>query len=421
VFGAIASAQKEVIVETFILFQDKVGLALHECLLAAARRGVQVDVTVDGYGSPDLTADFIQSLTDAGVRFHVFDAKARLFGRLRTNFFRRMHRKIVVIDGVRAFVGGINYSADHLADYGPEAKQDYAVEIEGPIVEDIHRFALDAIALGRGRWRWWRRDRHAEPARPQPVGDASALFVTRDNGEHRNDIERHYRVALRAAKREVIIANAYFFPGYRLLKDMRRAARRGVRVCLILQGQPDMPIVKIAARMLYDHLLRAGVHIHEYCDRPLHGKVAVADDEWATVGSSNLDPLSLALNLEANVIIRDRGFATMLRERLHDLMDKSCREVDPKREMDRSWWRLAASYFAFHVLRRFPAWAGWLPAHEPQLAPASEFAADNGAVPITVQAARDAATPRPWDWRSGGADVVTEPPSSAAREAEPVS
>ena len=421
VFAAIASARKEVILETFILFQDKVGLALQECLLAAARRGVQVDVTVDGYGSPDLTADFIQSLTNAGVRFHVFDAKARLFGRLRTNFFRRMHRKIVVVDGAKAFVGGINYSADHLADYGPEAKQDYAVEIEGPIVEHIHRFAHDAIAQGGGRRRWWRRERHHDAPQPEPMGEAAALFVVRDNVEHRNDIERHYRVALRAAKREVIIANAYFFPGYRLLKDMRRAARRGVRVRLILQGQPDMPIVKIAARMLYDHLLRAGVEIHEYCERPLHGKVALADDEWATVGSSNLDPLSLALNLEANVIIRDRAFTATLRERLHALMDTSCRKVDPQREMDRSWWRLAASYLAFHVLRRFPAWAGWLPAHEPRLAPASDFAADNGAVPITVQAARDAAPPTPWDWQAGGADVLTEHSGGQTRVAEPVS
>lgn len=427
VFDAIESARHEVILETFILFQDKVGLALHECLLNAAGRGVQVDITVDGYGSPDLTADFIDSLTAAGVRFHVFDAKARLFGRLRTNFFRRMHRKIVVVDALKAFVGGINYSADHLADYGPEAKQDYAVEIEGPLVEDIHCFARDAIALGRGRRRRWGHERDDATTPTPPAGSASALFVTRDNVEHRNDIERHYRIALRAARREVIIANAYFFPGYRLLKDMRRAARRGVRVSLVLQGQPDMPIVQIAARTLYDHLLRAGVHIYEYCERPLHGKVALADDEWATVGSSNLDPLSLALNLEANVVIRDRDFTGELREHLHTLMETSCRKVDPTREMVRSWWRLAASYLAFHVLRRFPAWAGWLPAHEPTLAPASDFAAANGAVPLTVQAARDAApptptpTPTPWRWRSG-AQVVTEAREvSKAPSAEPVS
>jgi len=407
VFAAIESARHEVLLETFILFQDKVGLALHACLLAAAQRGVQVDVTVDGYGSPDLTTEFVGSLTAAGVRFHVFDPQRRLLG-LRTNLFRRMHRKIVVVDGRLAFVGGINYSADHLLDYGPEAKQDYAVQCEGPIVADIHRFAREAIAPATGsRWRRRRAPALPEAALPE-VGDAQALFVVRDNHEHRDDIERHYRIALRAARREVIIANAYFFPGYRLLKAMRRAAERGVQVRLILQGEPDMPIVKVAARMLYDHLLRSGVQIHEYCQRPLHGKVALADDEWATVGSSNLDPLSLALNLEANVIIRDRGFNGALRQRL-DALREDCTQIDPQREMVHSWWRLTASYLAFHVLRRFPAWAGWLPAHRPTLVPAAACAAEPGVLPSTVQAAAGGtpSPPQPWAWR-GHANRVTE-------------
>lgn len=420
VFSAIEAAQHEVILETFILFQDKVGLALHACLLSAARRGVQIDVTVDGYGSPDLTADFIGSLTEAGVRLHVFDPRPRLFGRLRTNLFRRMHRKIVVVDGTQAFVGGINYSADHLADFGPAAKQDYAVQIEGPLVEDIHRFVQQAIApavAGRRR-HWWRRappapSHHdaAAAAAAAPAGSAEAIFVVRDNIEHRDDIERHYRIALRAARREVIVANAYFFPGYRLLKEMRRAARRGVRVALILQGQPDMPIVKVAAGMLYEHLLRAGVQIYEYIERPLHGKVATADDEWATVGSSNLDPLSLSLNLEANVVIRDRGFNAELRRRLERLMCESCRQVDAQTALSRSRWRLLSSYLVFHLLRRFPQWAGWLPAHQPQLAPASDYAVVGKAVPVTVQAAAqrngDSSPPQPWAWR-GQVDRIEE-------------
>jgi len=411
VFGSIESARHEVLLETFILFQDKVGWALHAVLLAAAKRGVQIDVTVDGYGSPDLTADFIGALTAAGVRFHMFDPRPRMLG-LRTNLFRRMHRKLVVVDGVRAFVGGINYSADHLADFGPEAKQDYAVDVEGPVVEDIHRFAREAIAPARRAHRWFWRHRPAAPA-PVPqrhVGQAEAIFVTRDNDEHRTDIERHYRIAMRAARNEVIVANAYFFPGYRLLREIRRAARRGVRVCLILQGQPDMPIVKFAAGMLYDHLLRAGVHIYEYCAQPLHGKVATADDAWSTVGSSNLDPLSLALNLEANVVIRDRAFNRELRERLVRLMRDSCTEVDPQRAKTRSWWRLTASYLAFHVLRRFPAWAGWLPAHKPRLAPAGAFVAGTASTEASVDAtapAAEDANREAWHWR-GGADRVTE-------------
>jgi cardiolipin synthase A/B len=217
------------------------------------------------------------------------------------------------------------------------------------------------------------------------------------------------RIALRAARRELIIANAYFFPGYRLLKEMRRAARRGVRVSLILQGQPDLPIVKVAARMLYDHLLRAGVQIYEYCERPMHSKVAVADDEWATVGSSNLDPLSLSLNLEANVIIRDRAFAQDLRQRLAHIMDERCKQIDPLRAMDRSYWRLIASYLVFHVLRHFPAWTGWLPAHQPRLVPASEYATTKGDVPTARAVAKltdDTSPPQPWAWRASASERV---------------
>ncbi|HET7797326.1 MAG TPA: cardiolipin synthase ClsB, partial [Nevskia sp.] len=145
-FACIANAEREVVLETFILFEDKVGLQLHEALVAAARRGVQVDVTIDGFGSDELSERFMQSLAEAGVRMHVFDPGKRLFGK-RFNVLRRMHRKIVVVDGTVAFVGGINYSADHLADFGPEAKQDYSVRVEGPIVAEIRTFARNAIAV----------------------------------------------------------------------------------------------------------------------------------------------------------------------------------------------------------------------------------------------------------------------------------
>lgn len=376
VFEAIAQAEREVLVETFILFEDKVGLQLHAALLTAARRGVQVDLTIDGFGSPDLSPAFIGALCEAGVRVHVFDPGSRLFG-WRTNMLRRMHRKIVVIDARLAFVGGINYSADHLADFGPEAKQDYAVEVQGPLVAEIHRFCHAALAAGqrhqRGSARRWFRHRAKLRTRPEalpPAGAAQALFVTRDNVAHPADIEEHYRWAIRNARERVVIANAYFFPGYRLIREMRRAARRGVQVRLILQGQPDMPIVKTAATLLYHHLVQAGVEVYEYIERPLHGKVALADDDWATVGSSNLDPLSLALNLEANVIIRDRAFNRDLAQRLDALVCKHCERVDPDALGRLSGWRLARSYLVFHLLRRYPVWARWLPMHAPTLAPA---------------------------------------------------
>ena len=383
VFECIAAAEREILLETFILFEDTVGMALQAALLTAARRGVQVNVTIDGYGSPDLSPAFISALTQAGVRVHVFDPSPRLWG-YRTNLFRRMHRKIVVIDGARAFVGGINYSADHLADFGPSAKQDYAVEIEGPLVAHIDQFVRTQLLIGQGdpsslRHRLFGREPEVPQSNTLPAaGNAEALLVTRDNREHTNDIERHYRIAIRGARRRIIIANAYFFPGYRLLRQLRRAARRGVDVRLILQGEPDMPIVKTAARLLYRHLLVAGVKIYEYRERPLHGKVALADDEWSTVGSSNLDPLSLSLNLEANVVIKDRAFNQYLGEHLGRLMQNSCQQILVSDVAETGIWVSLRSFFVFHLLRRYPAWFGWLPAHTPRLTLAEKLPAEAG-------------------------------------------
>jgi len=372
VYECIAQAQREIIIETFILFEDPVGLELRDALVQAARRGVRVDVLVDGFGSPSLSDDFVLSLTSAGVTIRVFDPGARLLGQ-RLNMIRRMHRKIIVIDGARAFVGGINFSHDHLRTFGAMAKQDYAVEVMGPVVPQIHRFVLRAIAVGDKAPSWFRRRvREYEPdsAHEQVRGSAEVLFVSRDNRRHPEDIERHYRAAIRSARRRIWIANAYFFPGYRLIKEMRRAARRGVDVRLILQGEPDMPIVKTAASMLYHHLLHAGVQIYEYCERPLHGKVALVDDNWSTVGSSNLDPLSLSLNLEANVIVRDEAFNHVLAERLGHLMCEACKKIDPEELGEWSGWRLVRSFFVFHFLRWYPRWASWLPRHAPRLQPA---------------------------------------------------
>jgi cardiolipin synthase A/B len=391
VFSAIEAARREVLLETFILHEDKVGLALLAVLCNAARRGVSVDVTVDGYGSAGLSSSFVQALGAAGVRLHVFDPRPLLFGRLRTNPFRRLHRKVAVIDGEIGFVGGINFSADHLADFGPLAKQDYAVRVRGPIVQAMWRLARETLAPAHGGRSWFFRHRE-EPARePAPMGDGEAMLVVRDNHEHRDDVERHYRRALHAAQREVIIANAYFFPGYRLLRAMRRAAQRGVDVRLILQGQPDMPWAAFLTRMLYDHLMSAGVRIHEYCTRPMHGKVALVDDNWATVGSSNLEPLSLWFNLEANLVIRDRAFNRQLRERLQHVLREHCEVVDLKHAAARRWWwRLGLGTLAFHVLRHMPSWAAALPAHRPRLTPANECGITTSSTEAAVQ---------PWQWR----------------------
>ncbi|MCT4701265.1 cardiolipin synthase ClsB [Enterobacteriaceae bacterium H20N1] len=365
VFDAIKNANSKVILETFIWFEDEVGKQLHKVILDAARRGVSVEVLLDGYGSPDLSDSFVSELTTAGVMFRYYDPRPLVFG-MRTNVFRRMHRKIVVVDGEVAFVGGINYSAEHMTDYGPQAKQDYAVKVEGPVVEDIYQYVISSLPGHEETRRWWGRHHNQAHENLKP-GEAQTLFVWRDNNQHRDDIERYYLKMLSNAKQEVIIANAYFFPGYRLLHAMRSAARRGVKVKLVVQGEPDMPIVRVGARLLYNYLVKSGVEVYEYTRRPLHGKVAIMDDHWATVGSSNLDPLSLSLNLEANLIIYDQKFNSTLRENLDGLITNDCRQVDESMLPKRTWWNLGKSVLAFHFLRHFPALVGWLPAHTPRL------------------------------------------------------
>lgn len=364
VFESIRNAQREVLLETFIIFEDKVGMELQQALISAARNGARVEITVDGYGTADLSQQYVAALVEAGVRIHMFDPGKRLLG-MRTNLFRRLHRKIVVVDSEVAYIGGINYGVDHLMEYGPMAKQDYAVRVRGPIVADLHAASERLLEARDDRDIALRRSN--QPTQHRHAGNSRLLMTIRDNDEDTNTIEQHYLDAIRNAQHRLVVANAYFFPGYRLLRELRNAARRGVKVTLILQGQPDMPLVRLCSRLTYNYLLRDGVTIYEYCQRPLHGKVALADHEWSTVGSSNLDPLSLSLNLEANVIIRDPALNRRLYDHLMELATASCKSVPLKRVMRGYWWRAPLIFLCFHFLRHFPAIAGWFPAHSPRL------------------------------------------------------
>jgi cardiolipin synthase len=358
-FECIRTAREEVLLETFIIMEDKVGLELQQVLIEAARRGVRVVLVVDGYGTADLGNEYVAAMTREGIKVHVFDPSPRRLG-MRTNLFRRLHRKIVVVDAEHAFVGGINYSADHLGDFGEMAKQDYAVEVTGPIVRDLHRSTLRFL-----------HPVLTEPSPVQassaPVGDVRIMLLERDNNRHTTDIEEQYLAAFRTAKERLMVANAYFFPSYRVLRELRNAARRGVKVTLVLQGQPDMLWAQGFSRLLYNYLLRDGVTIYEYCQRPLHGKVALVDREWSTVGSSNLDPLSLALNLEANLFISDRAFNQQLHDHLQQLSAEHCERIQLERILRGYWWRAPLVFLCFHFIRLFPAIAARFPVHRKNL------------------------------------------------------
>jgi cardiolipin synthase A/B len=323
----IDAAASEIYLEAYIFEADATGDRIAQALMRAARRGVAVHLLVDGFGSRLFAQNLLPRLLEAGVQSLVFRPGISLFKFRRTRL-RRLHRKLAVIDGKVGFCGGINI-IDDVDGGGPvHPRLDYAVRVQGPLLADMG--ASVRAEWIRAAWTNMRR-RWASPNVPRPdapaAGDRRAAFLVRDNFRHRHDIERAYLGAIRSAKSEVVIANAYFLPGKRFRRALLGAKHRGVRVVLLLQGRVEYLLVHYATRALYHQLLDAGVEIHEYQRSFLHAKVAVIDGRWATVGSSNIDPVSLLLAREANVVVEDEDFARELRDSLQTAIASSAKPV----------------------------------------------------------------------------------------------
>jgi len=327
----IDAAASEIFLETYIFEDDDTGQRIAAALMRAARRGVLVHLMIDGFGSHLFPEAQRRQLLESGVQLLVYRPELWTF-RIKSTRLRRLHRKLAVVDGRIGFCGGINI-IDHgdLRGNAPP-RLDYAVSVEGPLLADMHAAARTLWI--RTAWTQLRRQWRplAKPALSvEPRGAQRAEFLVRDNVRHRHDIEEAYLRAIARARREVVIANAYFLPGRSFLKALCDAARRGVQVTLLLQGRMEYVLVHYASRALYRELLDAGVQIHEYTRNFLHAKVAVVDDSWATVGSSNIDPVSLLLAREANVVVRDRRFVRELRGSLMDAIEAGARPVQRER------------------------------------------------------------------------------------------
>lgn len=370
----IRKARYEIFIETFILANDRTGLLVQKALLQAAKRGVWIAVTADSYGTFYLDEEYIKTLTDAGIIFQIYDPQPRFFD-ARTKAFRCLHRKLVVVDGACAFLGGINLCDDHITSMSATAKRDFAVEVVGPVVREIRRLCQSYVREARDEG--WYPKVEVEP-HPQADGPCEVAFVSRDNKRNRSEIEKAYIAQIRNAKSRVLIANAYFFPGYRVMRALKKASQRGVAVDLILQGNPDIPFALPAARCLYDTLTKDGISVHEYVERPLHAKVAIIDDEWSTVGSSNLDPWSLSMNLEANVFIKSKELNRELAENMAALMQKS-RLIRYDSVQRRDWWSRLRNTITYHGLRHLPNLISWVPNHRPKIREIRTlFEADDG-------------------------------------------
>ncbi|WKB52172.1 cardiolipin synthase ClsB [Eleftheria terrae] len=371
---AIGRARHEVWFATYIFHDDPTAAGVADCLCQAARRGVRVRAIIDGFGSHATLPRLLPQLREAGVQVMVFRPIKGWWSWLRPGQLRRLHQKLCVVDGHTGYVGGINV-IDDLFDlrhgWSEAPRLDYAVEVSGPTVVPIeqtaramwtrarlgrdwreelaelarspHRVARARRLVRRLQSTRWARHAHAV-ADPAPM---RAAFVVRDNLSQRRTIERAYIEAIRHARERIDLVSPYFYPGRAFRRALRLAAQRGVRVRLLLQGKLDYRIAGLAARVLYDELLAHGVQIYEYMPAFLHAKVALVDDSWATVGSSNIDPLSLLLNLEANVIVRDPAFVDELAGELDAAFAASHQVTRPELGVP-NWWS--------RVRRAFVAW-----------------------------------------------------------------
>lgn len=355
--AALDAAHTEVHLETYIFNADPTAGAVRDALIRAARRGARVRVLIDGVGSRELPPAWLDALKTAGASVLVYRPLVNGW-RANPKSLRRLHRKLAVIDARIAFVGGMNLIDDFEPARFAVPRLDFSVEVQGPLLARIHWSA---------RHLWWlvaltqlqpgeRKQPPLEPSWPTD-GRVRAAFAVRDNFAHRRDIERSYLMALALAREDILIANAYFLPGNRFRKLLKNAAARGVRVQLLVQGHTDHRFYQSAARALYQNLLKAGVAIHEYQASELHAKAAVVDGHWATVGSSNIDPFSLLLAREANIVVDDAAFAGDLRQRLQRAIDQSA-PLDLADWRRRSWRQRMLSRLAYGAVRLLLGLAG---------------------------------------------------------------
>ncbi len=350
---AIENAMHEIYLQTYIFEVDKAGISIGNALKQAAQRGVTVNVLLDGFGCKDMPKAYLKELMQAGVQVVFYRPKISPWT-LKKNRLRRLHRKIVVVDGTVAFVGGINIIDDYNVPDNTPPRIDYAVRVEGALLPSIlssvyklwHRMSWQALQ---------RKKISTTKTKPETLkhivkNGIDAAFLLRDNILHRRDIEEAYLSAINHAQSEIIIANAYFLPSRRFRQALLAAAKRGVKVQLLLQGRMEYFLMS-ATHAFYSKFLRSDIEIFEYRKSFMHCKVAVIDECWATVGSSNIDPFSMLLACEANIIVQDTAFSSELRAEIISSIRAGAYQVSAQEWAHGNLLKRAISWVVYELVR----------------------------------------------------------------------
>lgn len=323
----IDSAQYNVHLQTYIFEMDAFGSLVHAALLRAVQRGVQVFLLVDSVGSKELDREHTDALSEAGVYVVRFNS---LHVRWFYQWGRRLHHKILLIDQEQAVVGGINVTTSGYGNEGPVQQLDFAVLLKGAVIDKISNYCEFVFQKTSQRRFFFKYPKNSKSKNLNSKRNYDLNVSINDWVYRRWQITHQYSSLTKSAQKEITIINSYFFPQRRFRRKLVAAAKRGVRVRLILPKLSDWPSYILASQYLYGYFLKRGVEIYEWKKSVLHGKLATVDGSFTTVGSYNLNYTSFQQNLEMNIDVYSKQFTGNLNEVIEELIALGCEKVDPR-------------------------------------------------------------------------------------------
>jgi cardiolipin synthase len=320
----IDQAKDTIHLQVYIYDADDTGKRIAQALLSAAKRSVKVYLMADGYASKSISPSFIEELTAGGIHFRFFEPLFK-----GSNFYlgRRLHHKVMVVDAAIAMVGGINISNHYNDMPGKPAWLDFALLVQGDVTKDL-------CTLCWKTWKGYQSDYSRAPCTIpitvialQEAEIAEVRIRRNDWVRRKKQISKSYIEMMTTAQSEIIILCSYFLPGTIMRRNIKRAVSRGVKVKVVVAGKSDLLVAKNAEKFLYDWLLRNNIEIYEYQNNILHGKIAVCDSKWVTIGSYNVNDISAYASVELNLDVNNELFAKKVEIILNNIITTNCSAI----------------------------------------------------------------------------------------------
>lgn len=345
----IQEAQKSIHLQTYIFEEDRFGVAVINELKQAAQRGVKVYILIDSVGSLQFSDKTADELLRIGIYFCRFNnVQFKWLGQ----WGRRLHHKVLLVDQQRAFIGGINVVSTSYGEKSVSHHLDFAVYIEGPATLGLTRYCQ--LIFSKASQKKIKFDKDTTVRKSYLNGVALKISIN-DWIYRRWQITKQYSELTQSAKKSIIIVNSYFFPRRKFMKQLAAAAKRGIRVRLIFPKISDWPSYVLATQYLYGYFLKNGVEIYQWKKTIMHGKLAIIDEVWSTIGSFNLNYTSYQQNLEMNVDIYSKYFSKTLNDKIENIIDTDCEKIVATDFFEKSSVKIKFLRFLFYILLQMVA------------------------------------------------------------------